>query len=407
MTKSKELVEFPFNNERKEEIRTNRENDPISKYYTSRQVDETVANFLNGMKDIDHKSIQDNMYPQLWKVMREAVIDIMDDIAVVMEIRTEKILKEILEKEKTDPVLPVEERPIQDPEDKEKGLLFIDKVEEPEELKQQMQPNIPDVNIKEDFPADLNKKFVIKKAFENTIEKVELSDPEKELYLEEVNNNELLAECIEKRTIDMDTLNDLMMNIMESTSNEFVNVFVWEVFEMPDQIRQMMNAYKEMMDQAQKYSKPNMDENYVFINPEYADADLDSPEKIVELIISESDKAFNDVKKLLEPVATQTAFIQDAFEDIRKFLIENGTLGEAIEIGKMPHEDFDQLAVDMCNIVVAVYQFTNNSNIDNDFIAQNGEYIKQSAFTILNLFFPHNIRKTDEELEAEGIPVQE
>ncbi|WP_301214339.1 hypothetical protein [uncultured Clostridium sp.] len=410
----KETITLDFDNELLKKLIENRSNNKVAEYYTLKEAEQTLAQIINNLEGIDHKKVQENMYPQLWKEMRDEVLHFMDTISIAFEMEVSKSIKEIIDNEDVDPILKPEDRPIQSEEDKEKGLTFIDPIPIPQEVLEQQQMRMPDINIMEQFSN---------KSFEDILDEVlpiinkKFPDIKEDVieFKEDLLKCEVFNKSIENKTVEVNDLDTIATEVLDYTGNvDFANIIIWEIFEMPDIIRQQIDQYYNAINSIKENTIINSDDEYIFINPDFKrdgeDEDY-SKEDTRKFILNYIDDAFKNVSLTMENISideeNQEQFINNTLEDMNTFLINNDEFINGIINQKIKIVEFDNILTELCNIILA--NFTDLGNeVTDEFIEDNEDIIKASAFNAINLYFPPTIPKTDtDENESEGVEVKE
>lgn len=396
----KESITLNFNNDLLDKLRKSRSEDKVAEYYTLKEAEQTLAQIINNLNGIDHKKVQENMYPQLWKEMRDEVLYFMDIISIGFELEVSKSIKDIIDNEEIDPILKPEDRPIQPKEDKEKGLTFIDPIPIPDELKEQ-QMKIPDINILEEFS---NKSFedILDIVLPNINEKFPDIKEDVIDFKEGLLKCKVFASSIENKTIEVGNLNIIEEEVLDYTGNsDFANIIIWEIFEMPEIIKQQIDQYNNAINSIKENTILNSDDKFIYINPEFKQDDRDenfSREDAHKFILHYIDDAFKNVSTMMENInidkKQQSQFINNTLEDINTYLINNDEFLNAVCDQKIEIVKFDNILAEICNIILANFTDLGNETT-NEFIEENEEYIKISAFNALNMFFPPTIPKSD------------
>lgn len=402
----KETITLDFDNELLKELRVNRSKDKVAEYYTLKEAEQTLAQVINNLKDIDHKKVQENMYPQLWKEMRDEVLHFMDIISIAFEMEVSKSIKEIIDNEDTNPILKPEDRPIQSEEDKEKGLTFIDPIPVPDEILEQQQMRMPDINIMEKF-SDRSFEDILNEVLPNINEKFPDIKEDVTEFKEDLLKCEVFNKSIENKTVEVNDLDTIAREVLDYTDNvDFANIIIWEIFEMPDIIKQQIEQYYNTINSIKENTIINSDDKYIFINPEFKrDENEDcSKEDAHKFILEYIDDAFKNVSSTMDSISideeNQEQFINNTLEDMNTFLINNDTFINSIIDQKIKIEEFDNILTELCNLILANFTDLGNEATD-EFIEDNEDIIKASAFNAINLFFPPTIPKTNTEDENE------
>lgn len=410
----KETITLDFDNELLKKLIENRSNNKVAEYYTLKEAEQTLAQIINNLEGIDHKKVQENMYPQLWKEMRDEVLHFMDTISIAFEMEVSKSIKEIIDNEDVNPILKPEDRPIQSEEDKEKGLTFIDPIPVPQEVLEQQQMRMPDINIMEQFSD---------KSFEDILDEVlpiinkKFPDIKEDVieFKEDLLKCEVFNKSIENKTVEVNDLDTIATEVLDCTGNVgFANIIIWEIFEMPDIIRQQIDQYYNAINSIKENTIINSDDEYIFINPDFKRDDEDedyNKEDAHRFILHYVDDAFKNVLLTMENISideeNQEQFINNTLEDMNTFLINNDEFINGIINQKIKIVEFDNILTELCNIILA--NFTDLGNeVTDEFIEDNEDTIKASAFNAINLYFPPTILKTDtDENESEDVEVEE
>lgn len=410
----KETITLDFDNELLKKLIENRSNNKVAEYYTLKEAEQTLAQIINNLEGIDHKKVQENMYPQLWKEMRDEVLHFMDTISIAFEMEVSKSIKEIIDNEDVNPILKPEDRPIQSEEDKEKGLTFIDPIPVPQEVLEQQQMRMPDINIMEQFSD---------KSFEDILDEVlpiinkKFPDIKEDVieFKEDLLKCEVFNKSIENKTVEVNDLDTIATEVLDCTGNvDFANIIIWEIFEMPDIIRQQIDQYYNAINSIKENTIINSDDEYIFINPDFKRDDEDedyNKEDAHRFILHYVDDAFKNVLLTMENISideeNQEQFINNTLEDMNTFLINNDEFINGIINQKIKIVEFDNILTELCNIILA--NFTDLGNeVTDEFIEDNEDTIKASAFNAINLYFPPTILKTDtDENESEDVEVEE
>lgn len=410
----KETITLDFDNELLKKLIENRSNNKVAEYYTLKEAEQTLAQIINNLEGIDHKKVQENMYPQLWKEMRDEVLHFMDTISIAFEMEVSKSIKEIIDNEDVNPILKPEDRPIQSEEDKEKGLTFIDPIPVPQEVLEQQQMRMPDINIMEQFSD---------KSFEDILDEVlpiinkKFPDIKEDVieFKEDLLKCEVFNKSIENKTVEVNDLDTIATEVLDCTGNVgFANIIIWEIFEMPDIIRQQIDQYYNAINSIKENTIINSDDEYIFINPDFKRDDEDedyNKEDAHIFILHYVYDAFKNVLLTMENISideeNQEQFINNTLEDMNTFLINNDEFINGIINQKIKIVEFDNILTELCNIILA--NFTDLGNeVTDEFIEDNEDTIKASAFNAINLYFPPTILKTDtDENESEDVEVEE
>ena len=396
--------EFTYDEDKLHDMIIAKETDEVAKFYSDNAANEMIAQILNKM-DINHQEVQNGMYPELWKTMRKTAVKKMDFFTFLMEETIKKELYEILENEKTNPIQKPEDRPEQDPEEKEKGLLFTDKLEIPEVLKQQQTPDIPDINIYEKF-KDKDIKDIVNEAMENVKKNPNWSiSPEgEEVFTENLVNCKALDDAINNKTISIDQMEQLVNQIGLCTDENFANIFIWEIFEMPEMIKQMLDQYNQTMNQIQQNAVPNSDASYVFINPVFKTDEIKTFEEAKLIVENNIESAFEAITESFPDINTTLEdTIKASFPVVKKWLAENDEFLQYIIDEKILKEDMRDILQQVSNIIIAA----DLKGIEPDVIAEEEENIKWCAFNMIHIFFPPPVDKNKVESKESGAEIIE